>query len=134
MGGFLFRGSILERETADIGRPVGNARHGKIYARRDLILEVVPARHDVAGPERRSRALRAAKARPRKDEGADIRLRRQLALIHAFAMHQRVAVDAGRAEIGRASCRERVWQYVSISVVALSLNNKKNEAQHNSTY
>src|SRR3546814_4057227 len=55
MRGVLFRVAILERETADIVRPVGNARHGKIYARRDLILEVVPARHDVAGPERRSR-------------------------------------------------------------------------------
>src|SRR3546814_13730518 len=33
----------------------------------------------------------------------------------------------GRAEIGRASCRERVWQDVSISVVDVSLqqNNKK---------
>src|SRR3546814_12120392 len=32
-------------------------------------------------------------------------------------------VDAGRIlrEIGSASCRERVWQYVSISVVAVSL-------------
>src|SRR3546814_11342317 len=28
-------------------------------------------------------------------------------------------------EIGRASCRERVCQYVSISVVAVSLKNKK---------
>src|SRR3546814_20737260 len=29
-----------------------------------------------------------------------------------------------RGEIGRASCRERVCQYVSISVVAVSLNKK----------
>src|SRR3546814_12934920 len=29
------------------------------------------------------------------------------------------------AELGRASCRERVCQYVSIWVVAVSLNNKK---------
>src|SRR3546814_13020851 len=29
-------------------------------------------------------------------------------------------------EIGRASCRERVCQYVSISVVAVSLNKKNN--------
>src|SRR3546814_8525965 len=28
-------------------------------------------------------------------------------------------------EIGRASCRERVWQYVSISVVGVSLQKKK---------
>src|SRR3546814_3530842 len=30
-----------------------------------------------------------------------------------------------REKIGRASCRERVCQYVSISVVAVSLNKKK---------
>src|SRR3546814_13674401 len=30
------------------------------------------------------------------------------------------------AQIGRASCRERVCQYVSISVVAVSLKKKKN--------
>src|SRR3546814_18623454 len=30
------------------------------------------------------------------------------------------------AEIGRASCRERVCQYVSISVVAVSLKKKNN--------
>src|SRR3546814_12163921 len=32
---------------------------------------------------------------------------------------------SGGREIGRASCRERVCQYVSISVVAVSLKNKK---------
>src|SRR3546814_16195976 len=34
-------------------------------------------------------------------------------------------------EIGRASCRERVCQYVSISVVAVSLKTKKNQHTHN---
>src|SRR3546814_19614889 len=34
------------------------------------------------------------------------------------------------AEIGRASCRESVWQYVWISVVAGSLTNKTNEMSH----
>src|SRR3546814_14188268 len=32
------------------------------------------------------------------------------------------------AEIGRASCRARVWQYVEISVVAVSLKKKKTTA------
>src|SRR3546814_17669762 len=31
------------------------------------------------------------------------------------------------SKIGRASCRERVWQYVSISVVAVSLKKKIDE-------
>src|SRR3546814_20849411 len=29
--------------------------------------------------------------------------------------------DVGYVEIGRASCRERVWQFISISVFAFSL-------------
>src|SRR3546814_12945327 len=33
-------------------------------------------------------------------------------------------------EIGRASCRERVCQYVSISVVAVSLNKKQSHKQN----
>src|SRR3546814_20055939 len=32
-----------------------------------------------------------------------------------------MAMTAGGAEVGRASCRDRVGQYVSISVVAVSL-------------
>src|SRR3546814_14791651 len=34
-------------------------------------------------------------------------------------------VELPVAKIGRASCRERVWQYVEISVVAVSLKKKK---------
>src|SRR3546814_7942009 len=33
----------------------------------------------------------------------------------------------GRTQIGRAACRERVCQYVSISVVAASLNKKNRD-------
>src|SRR3546814_13215150 len=40
---------------------------------------------------------------------------------HAVMISQR---NAGGEESGRASCRERVCQYVSISVVAVSLKNK----------
>src|SRR3546814_18291860 len=36
----------------------------------------------------------------------------------------------GNEEIGRASCRERVCQYVSIPVVAVSLKNKNNHIQN----
>src|SRR3546814_12819442 len=35
-----------------------------------------------------------------------------------------MATDKERLEIGRASCRERVCEYVSISVVAVSLKKK----------
>src|SRR3546814_19544975 len=37
---------------------------------------------------------------------------------------RRSRVGGGAGEIGRASCRERVCQYVSISVVAVTLKNK----------
>src|SRR3546814_13894702 len=52
----------------------------------------------------------------------------------SMSHHFRVLRDAGLVltrseEIGRASCRERVWQYVSISVVAVSLK-KKISATH----
>src|SRR3546814_13039922 len=39
------------------------------------------------------------------------------------------AVGTTGSEIGRASCRERVCQYVSISVVAVSLKQKRAEAR-----
>src|SRR3546814_11836529 len=39
-----------------------------------------------------------------------------------------LAVTGGTLnQIGRASCRERVWPYVSISVVAVSLKKTKNK-------
>src|SRR3546814_16286785 len=38
------------------------------------------------------------------------------------------AFNLGRHEIGRASCRERVCQYVTISVVAVSLKKKKTKS------
>src|SRR3546814_16667597 len=47
---------------------------------------------------------------------------------HGGEQHGRPAVGPGQrvgaVEIGRASCRERVCQYVSISVVAVSLKKK----------
>src|SRR3546814_14430053 len=42
-------------------------------------------------------------------------------------LHSRLDLAAEIIEIGRASCRARVCQYVSISVVADSLKKKKNK-------
>src|SRR3546814_4032913 len=39
-------------------------------------------------------------------------------------------IDRKSTRLGRASCRERVWQYVSISVVAVSLKKKANNITH----
>src|SRR3546814_11406007 len=39
------------------------------------------------------------------------------------------AAQTGDRKNGRASCRERVCQYVEISVVAVSLNKKQNRTQ-----
>src|SRR3546814_15692272 len=43
-------------------------------------------------------------------------------------------VWAGFAEIGRASCREGVCQYVQISVVAVSLKKKDRQTMHLTGY
>src|SRR3546814_18856222 len=51
-----------------------------------------------------------------------------------LARHPRVTVHADAAsppgEIGRASCRERAWQYVEISGVAGSLKKKHSRLHH----
>src|SRR3546814_15814463 len=67
---------------------------------------------DQRGGERRA-PDRAAQLRPQMRHCADVVL---------VAMGQQQAVQpVAMPEIGRASCRERVCQYVSISVVAASL-------------
>src|SRR3546814_13891566 len=48
----------------------------------------------------------------------------------AFAFQRHQIIEAAADKIGRASCRERVCQYVSISVVALSLKKKKQQLQY----
>src|SRR3546814_15582962 len=50
-------------------------------------------------------------------------------LINADAASKDVIMVAGQ-EIGRASCRERVCQYVSISVVAVSLKQTPSANNH----
>src|SRR3546814_12064705 len=46
---------------------------------------------------------------------------------HSPAMNEQREIFDRRVQIGRESCRERVCQYVSISVVAVSLKKKKNQ-------
>src|SRR3546814_12813714 len=50
---------------------------------------------------------------------------RRIAREFALRRSQRGLVGAGGKQIGRASCRERVCQSVSISVVAVSLKTNK---------
>src|SRR3546814_11253695 len=58
--------------------------------------------------------------------------RRVLELI--WASHKSVkAYDLLHRQIGRASCRERVWKYVYMSGVAVSLNKKKSNNDNNKT-
>src|SRR3546814_11645608 len=42
-----------------------------------------------------------------------------------------VAAPSDRPDIGRASCRDRVCQYVSIAVVAVSFNKNETNTQKN---
>src|SRR3546814_17663490 len=57
---------------------------------------------------------------------ADLRARRDMrrGAVDARLAPQRQPIDRGVDPIGRASCREWVFQYVSISVVAESLKKK----------
>src|SRR3546814_12078386 len=82
---------------------------------------------DLFGDTGKRRFVRPAGA----DEAQD---RIQHALADRDAAHCPLRFQqVGRGqEIGRASCRERVCQYVSISVVAVSLK-KKNDTQVEST-
>src|SRR3546814_19684589 len=77
-----------------------------------------------------------AKVRPRENHAERIERRPGLdraAADHAALRKRPRAAAGGRArisngdagQIGRASCRERVCQYVSISVVAVSLKKKQ---------
>src|SRR3546814_12036437 len=60
----------------------------------------------------------------KRDRPVDDRVERQRAFAQARDHRVAARFDAF-GEIGRASCRERVCQYVSISVVAVSLKKKK---------
>src|SRR3546814_12421445 len=64
----------------------------------------------------------------RGEGGLHVRILQRNRRAHLYAPLFRLRMHGGGAQrqIGRASCRERVCQYVSISVVALSLK-KKNE-------
>src|SRR3546814_17021646 len=44
----------------------------------------------------------------------------------AFFIVAALVVPGSDVKIGRASCRESVWQYVSVSGVAVSFNEKNN--------
>src|SRR3546814_12910967 len=62
--------------------------------------------------------------RPARRQRVHLRRRRHERAPRSRIRHRR------RLEIGRASCRERVCQYVSISVVAVSLTKKRPNKTH----
>src|SRR5690606_25723411 len=66
--GLLAAEPVLEREPADVVRPVGYPRKRQVAARADLVAQVVPPRRDVARPQRCARALHSAEAAARQDE------------------------------------------------------------------
>src|SRR3546814_291003 len=72
-------------------------------------------------------------ALPISDRNRRRGLTRRATLLRAAALYEEAHADAdGRVpasfdKIGRASCRERVCQYVSISVVAVSLTKKNHK-------
>src|SRR3546814_15393788 len=86
--------------------------------RRNVLLHLIEhcnCRHSAADPERAAVTAQPAEA-----------TMMQAIAIHCVVLSRspRMRKPASAAEIGRASCRERVCQYVSISVVAVSLKTK----------
>src|SRR3546814_16603100 len=78
-------------------------------------------------PHGRKPAVRARSPQPKWDPKGGWRVDPALVFAHTLqdSRFQRTVVSsAGATAIGRASCRERVCQYVSISVVAVSLKKK----------
>src|SRR3546814_12033411 len=67
--------------------------------------------------------------RPQDEALVDLDLveRRLLQIAERRIARSEIVERQPHAEIGRASCRERVWQYVEISVVAVSLKKKNNK-------
>ena len=99
----FLREPILEREAADVVRPVGDARDRQVGARADLVAQVVPACGDVARPQRRRGALHAAEAAAGEDERAPVGLGLAQALGDALGVDERVGIEDRRA--GNAGSR-----------------------------
>src|SRR3546814_16213525 len=78
------------------------------------------ARRRAAGRPRKARAERVAI----KKGGIPRSFTRKSHVSRERSGHHRARISRREIEIGRASCRERVWQYVKISVVAGYLKNK----------
>src|SRR3546814_14004924 len=72
-----------------------------------------------------SRLRRLPSPHSLREQGGAFMIRAFRAELLSIGQDPRDALDAVRYEIGRAACRERGCQYVSISVVAGSLKKKK---------
>src|SRR3546814_19740277 len=93
--------------------------------RRSRAKPVGPAPHALCFAAESPRGRRRAQP-PRPDRRNGTRHQRRKPQ-RRYIVGQEGAAAQPAAEIGRASCRERVCQYVEISVVALSLKNKKKQ-------
>src|SRR3546814_13839496 len=78
----------------------------------------------VYGQKLRRRLLEAARGKTTRD---------RLAAFKGFHFRELKPEFPGVAEIGRASCRERVWQYVLISGVGVAFNKKKTRRKNKQT-
>src|SRR3546814_15876657 len=101
-------------------RLVPHRRHVRARRRRRLVLRRPPEGRDP--PARREHLVLGGRGR---DPRPSRRARGRGGGGAERAHRGRGAGGAGPGQIGRASCRERVCQYVSISVVAVSLRHKK---------
>src|SRR3546814_20017342 len=86
---------------------------------------------DLDEDEQRYFALHHPFTAPSIDDVADLRANARDAVSRGYDMVLNGNEIGGGSKIGRASCRERVCQYVSISVVAVSLKKKIHNTNKN---
>ncbi len=84
---------LLNTETTNIHGPVGQARHGKVDACRNLCFHVFPASANVATPGHSFETLHTREARTGQDEDPVIRIFGPLAFVNSFGIHQGKGIE-----------------------------------------
>src|SRR3546814_15422253 len=105
----------IERAARDLAQAEADLQDAR-QRHADLLAEV-------SAVEARLQDVAARRAKVREDLAAGTLTDREAGGL--LALVDEDAADLRQLQIGRASCRERVCQYVWISVVAVSLKKKK---------
>ena len=100
--GILPTEPILQREAANVVRPVGHARDAQVESGADLVAQILPSRRDIAGPERRGGTLHTAEAAAGEDKRSLPGLVLPQPFENALSMDERIGIeDRGTRHTGR---------------------------------